>query len=51
MARLPVTATGPQTEEAFLASRERFWRGFTTFTFWFAVHVVILLILMTIFLV
>jgi hypothetical protein len=51
MARLPVTATGPETEEAFLASRQRFWQGFTSFTFWMVVFIVILLILMTIFLV
>ncbi len=51
MARLPVTATGPQTEEAFLASRQRFWHGFTSFTFWVVAFIIILLILMTIFLV
>ena len=51
MARLPVSATGPETEEAFLADRQRFWLGFTSFTFWVAVFIAILLILMTIFLV
>jgi hypothetical protein len=51
MARLPVTATGPETEEAFLADRQRFWLGFTSFTFWAVVLVVIILILMVIFLV
>ena len=51
MARLPVSATGPQTEEAFLADRQRFWLGFTSFTFWAATCIVILLILMAIFLV
>jgi hypothetical protein len=51
MARLPVTATGPETEEAFLADRQRFWLSFTSFTFWAATFIVILLILMAIFLV
>jgi hypothetical protein len=51
MARSPVTATGPETEEAFLADRQRFWSGFTSFTFWFAAFVALLLILMAIFLV
>jgi hypothetical protein len=51
MARLPVTATGPETEEAFLADRQRFWLSFTSFTFWAATCIVILLILMAIFLV
>lgn len=51
MARLPASATGPATEEAFLADRQRFWLGFTSFTFWAAVFIVILLILMVIFLV
>jgi hypothetical protein len=51
MAQLPVSATGPETEEAFLADRQRFWLGFTSFTFWAAAFIVILLILMAIFLV
>ena len=51
MARLPASATGPETEEAFLADRQRFWLGFTSFTFWAAVCIAILLILMAIFLV
>ncbi len=51
MAQRPVRVTGPETEEAFLADRQRFWLGFTSFTFWFAVHIVILLVLMTVFLV
>jgi hypothetical protein len=51
MAQLPVSATGPETEEAFLADRQRFWLGFTSFTFWAAVFIAILLILMAIFLV
>jgi len=51
MARLPVSATGPQMEEAFLADRQRFWLGFTSFTFWAAACIAILLILMAIFLV
>jgi hypothetical protein len=51
MARLPVSATGPEMEEAFLADRQRFWLGFTGFTFWIAMFIAILLILMAIFLV
>jgi hypothetical protein len=51
MAQLPLSATGPKTEEAFVADRQRFWLGFTSFTFWVAAFIVILLILMTIFLV
>ena len=51
MAQLPLSATGPKTEEAFVADRQRFWLGFTSFTFWVAAFIVMLLILMTIFLV
>ena len=51
MAQHPVTATGLETEEAFLADRQRFWLGFTSFTLWTVVSIAILLILMTYFLV
>ncbi|HSU05724.1 MAG TPA: hypothetical protein VLI93_09135 [Acetobacteraceae bacterium] len=51
MAQRPARVTGPETEEAFLADRQRFWLGFTSFTFWIVVSVIILLILMTVFLV
>jgi hypothetical protein len=50
VAQLPVRAAGPETEEAFLADRQRFWLGFTSFTFWAVVFIVIVLILMAIFL-
>lgn len=51
MAQRPLRATGPETEEAFLADRQRFWLGFTSFTFWAVLFILILLILMTVFLV
>ena len=39
-----------ETPEEFLADRERFWNGFTQFTLWSTVSLVILLILMAVFL-
>ena len=36
--------TGPETQEAFLADRQRFWAGFTTTTVWATAAVVLLLI-------
>lgn len=51
MAQRPVTATGPETEDAFLADRQRFWMGFTSFVLGAVVAVIILLVLMTVFLV
>jgi hypothetical protein len=42
--------TGPETQEAFLADRERFLHGFTRFTMGVVVFLVLLLIGMTVFL-
>jgi hypothetical protein len=42
--------TGPETQEAFLADRERFLHGFTRFTFGMVILVVLLLVGMAVFL-
>ncbi|HEY8287905.1 MAG TPA: hypothetical protein VIG49_01465 [Acetobacteraceae bacterium] len=44
------TFTGPQTQEAFLADRQRFWQGFTSATLGAVVFMAILLIAMGLFL-
>lgn len=51
MAQRPSPVTGPELEEAFLADRQRFWLSFTSFVFWTAAFIVLVLILMTVFLV
>lgn len=51
MAHRPSQVTGPDLEQAFLADRQRFWGSFTSFVFWAAAFIVVLLILMTVFLV
>jgi hypothetical protein len=51
MAETTTAFTGPVTEEALIAERQRFWGGFTTATFGVVVAIAILLILMAIFLV
>ena len=51
MAQHSTVFTGPDTQEAFLADRERFLHGFTKFTFGSVVFVVLLLIGMAVFLV
>ncbi len=51
MAQTPTHFRGPETEEAFLADRQRFWTAWTRFTLWNVVAIVVLLILMTVFLV
>jgi len=51
MAHSPTTVSGPELDEAFLADRQRFWAGFTSFVFWSAALIVLILILMTVFLV
>ena len=48
MAHSPSPAAGPELEQAFLADRQRFWLSFTSFVFWAAAFIVLLLILMTI---
>jgi len=42
--------TGPQTQEAFLADRERFLHGFTRFTLGVVIFLVLLLVGMAVFL-
>ena len=44
-------APAPVTEEAFLADRQKFFSEFTGFTFFAAVSIAVLLILLAIFLV
>ncbi len=51
MAQNPTMFRGPETEDAFLADRQRFWFGFTKFVMWNVVAIVVLLVLMAIFLV
>jgi hypothetical protein len=45
----PVT-TRDETPEAFLADREGFWNGFTRFTLWTVICLVLLLVGMAVFL-
>jgi hypothetical protein len=42
--------TGPDTQEAFLADREKFLHGFTRFTLGTVIFLVLLLIAMAVFL-
>jgi hypothetical protein len=51
MAQSATRVRGPESEEAFLADRQRFWLGFTSATMWAVIGVAILLILLTVFLV
>jgi hypothetical protein len=44
------TFQGPETPDAFLADRQRFWNSFTNLTFGSVVFLAVLLILMAIFL-
>ena len=39
-----------ETPEEFLADRQSFWNGFTKFTLWSVIFIVVLLVLMAIFL-
>ena len=50
MAEQSTIFTGPETQEAFLADRQRAYAGFVTFTIVSGVSLTILLILMAIFL-
>jgi hypothetical protein len=43
--------SGPETQEAFLADRQRFWEGFGRFTLGMVIFLVLLLIAMAVFLV
>lgn len=51
MTQRPTPFRGPETEDAFLADRQRFWFAFTKFATWIVGAIVLLLILMTVFLV
>jgi hypothetical protein len=46
----PSHTDGDETIAAFLADRQSFWRGFTHFTLWTVIFVVVLLIAMAVFL-
>ena len=53
MSEQPHAALPPmraETPEAFLADRESFWNGFTKFTLWTAILIVLLLVGMAVFL-
>ena len=41
---------GVETPDAFLADRQSFWNGFTRFTLWVVIFIVLLLVGMAIFL-
>ncbi len=51
MAHSPQTVSGPESQEAFLADRERFWHAWTRFTIGSVIFLVLLLVLMAVFLV
>ena len=50
MAEHNAVFTGPDTQEAFLADRERFLHGFTRFTLGVVIFLVLLLVGMAVFL-
>jgi hypothetical protein len=50
MAEHSTTFHGPETPDAFLADRQRFWSGFTNFTLGGIIFMVLLLIAMAVFL-
>jgi len=50
MAERSAIFTGPETQEAFLADRERFLHGFTRFTLGTVIFLIILLVGMAVFL-
>ena len=50
MAEHSTVFTGPESQEAFLADRERFLHGFTRFTFGTVVFLALLLVGMAVFL-
>ncbi len=51
MAEQNTIFTGPDTQEAFLADRQRAFKGFVTFTTISSIFLIVLLALMAIFLV
>lgn len=44
------TSWQEETPEAFLADRQGFWNGFTKFTLWMVIFVILLLVGMAVFL-
>ncbi|HEX3399113.1 MAG TPA: hypothetical protein VHT74_02175 [Acetobacteraceae bacterium] len=48
-ATVPATSQD-ETPEAFLADRQVFWNGFTRFTLWVAIFIILLLVGMAVFL-
>jgi hypothetical protein len=46
----PAHTDGDETPEAFLADRQSFWNGFTHFTLWTVIFMVVLLVGMAVFL-
>jgi hypothetical protein len=50
MSEHSTTFTGPDTQEAFLADRERFLHGFTRFTLGAVIFLVLVLVGMAVFL-
>jgi hypothetical protein len=50
MAEQSSVFTGPETPEALLAQRQKFWHGFTNATMGVAIFVALLLIAMAVFL-
>lgn len=51
MAEQTTIATGAETEDAFVADRQRFWNGFTRFTTGAVAVIVLVLVLLWVFLV
>jgi hypothetical protein len=47
---IPSRTAGDETPEAFLADRQSFWNGFTHFTLWAVIFMVVLLVGMAVFL-
>ena len=50
MAEQTTTFQGPETPDALVADRQRFWNGFTNFTLGAVIFMVVLLIGMAVFL-
>jgi hypothetical protein len=50
MAEHSTTFQGPETPDAFLADRQRFWHGFTNFTLGGVIFMIVLLVAMAVFL-
>jgi hypothetical protein len=50
MAEHSITFHGPETPDAFVADRQRFWHGFTNFTLGGVIFMIVLLVAMAVFL-